>query len=174
MLAFDLANARRSPAQVRPEPAEASRIRDACDSVRVHAWNDPRANRLGRVTLEESIGELLGRGPGLTPAGDDALLGYLAARANRGIAATILWHSRHETTAPSRALLRWAARGHLPEVAANMLSALLRADGPTIAPALVRLTALGGTTGRAILTGLLAGLRGVSSSTPDASEVVQQ
>ena len=39
-----------------------------------------------------------------------------------------------------------------------MRDALLRADGPSLAAALRRLAAYGRTTGRAILTGLCAGL----------------
>ena len=46
-----------------------------------------------------------------------------------------------------------------------MLAALLRADGPSIAPALRNLTALGSTTGRAMLTGLLCGLTATHGDT---------
>ena len=156
---LDLSRARPWHANPRPEPAGTSDVRDGCDAVRAHAWNDPRAHRLGIAPLDESLRDLVGRGPGLTPAGDDALLGYLIARDNRAISARIVWAVRGASTAPSLALVRWAARGQPPEVAADMLAALLRADGHAIGPALVRLVALGGTTGRAILTGMLAGLR---------------
>ena len=155
--ASDRARAWHAP--TRPAQAEPSQVQDACASVRAHCWNDPRAGQLGNAPLHESIAELVGRGPGLTPAGDDALLGYLLARDDRATSARILLAIRHASTASSRALVRWTAKGQPPEVAADMLSALLRADGTAIGPALVRLTALGGTTGRAILTGLLAGLR---------------
>jgi hypothetical protein len=40
-----------------------------------------------------------------------------------------------------------------------MLAVLLRADGPALAPAIRRLAALGATTGRATLTGLIRGLQ---------------
>lgn len=146
-----------------PEPASAEAIAAACTSVRAHAWNDPRAFRLGIDPLAAVVADLAGRGPGLTPAGDDALCGFMLARravdpaTARHIAAVILAGSRRAGE-PSRSLLRAAAHGEAFSPAAAMLGALLRADGPSIAPALRTLTALGGTTGRALLTGLLCGL----------------
>ena len=162
MVDLDQDRARPWFAPERPLPVEADLVRGACDAVSAHSWNDPRAKRLGRVSLSQSLTELVGRGPGLTPAGDDALLGYLLARNDRPASARIVWAIRGATTAPSEALVRWTARGQPPEVAATMLAAILRADGRALGPALVRLVALGGTTGRAILTGIIAGLR-----TPD-------
>jgi uncharacterized protein DUF2877 len=164
ILRLDPAGARvwRTPAA--PPLAAPGRVRDACDAVRPHLWNDPRALDLGRAPFEDLVRELAGRGPGLTPAGDDALLGYLLARraadapAVRHEAALVLAATRHATTAPSLALLRWAARGEAPEPAAGALAALAAADGGAIGPAVRRLTAYGRTTGPAILAGLVGGL----------------
>jgi hypothetical protein len=68
---------------------------------------------------------LAGRGPGLTPLGDDILVGYLAAAALAGTsgAAVAAWAARtgRVTTALSRTLLRLAARGALPEAAHHLL-----------------------------------------------------
>ena len=114
----------------------------------------------------ESASDLAGRGPGLTPAGDDALAGYLLARraldpaGARTEAAVVLTVARRATGQPARSLLRAAARGEAFEPVASMLAVLLRADGPALAAALRRLSALGATTGRAALTGLLRGLDG--------------
>ncbi|MDX6647133.1 MAG: hypothetical protein QOK40_2860 [Miltoncostaeaceae bacterium] len=128
-----------------PEPVPADRIAAACAAVRAHLWNDPRALALGARPLDELAGGLAGRGPGLTPAGDDALLGYLLARraivgtaAARADAALVLRAARRASGGPSLALLR--------------------ADGAALGPALRRLGAYGRTTGPAILAGLVGGL----------------
>jgi hypothetical protein len=68
---------------------------------------------------------LIGRGPGLTPLGDDILVGYLAGRALAGddVSRCARWLSRSDgrTTALSLTLLRLAARGELPEAAHQLL-----------------------------------------------------
>jgi hypothetical protein len=163
-VALDPADARpwRTPAP--PPPAPPDRRREALLAVAAHVWNDPWARALGRDELEDLLPHLVGRGPGLTPAGDDALLGFILARmavdahGARPRVARILAAARRGTGGPSVALLRHAARGEAAEPAARMRDALLRADGPAIAPALRGLLAFGRTTGRAILAGLAAGL----------------
>jgi hypothetical protein len=158
-----------------PRPAGPERIRDACTAVRPHLWNDPRALALATGRLEDLIPDLTGRGPGLTPAGDDALLGFLLARralgapeARRG-AACVLAAARTATGEPARSFLRWAARGEAPEPAALALAALLRADGQALPAAVRRLMAFGRTTGPAILTGLVAALMCAQTSATDAA-----
>jgi hypothetical protein len=148
-----------------PPPADASLVAGACEAARPHAWNDPRALELGAGPLRDVVEALAGRGPGLTPAGDDALVGYLLARRAldpldaRRDAAVALQIAREATGEPARSLLRAAARGEAFEPVASMLAALLQADGPAISPAIRRLAALGATTGRATLTGLIRGLQ---------------
>jgi hypothetical protein len=102
--------------------------------------------------------DLLGRGPGLTPAGDDVLAGLLAGRAaygpdDRALADAICALAPSRTTALSAALLRHAARGEcIPEVAA--FTAALTGAGP-VGPAAARLLAVGHTSdgARAAATG---------------------
>jgi hypothetical protein len=153
-----------------PPAAHPELVAGACEAARPHAWNDPRALELGSRPLAEAASALSGRGPGLTPAGDDALIGYLLARraldpsAARTDAAIVLARARRATGQPSLSLLRAAARGEAFEPVAAMLAALLRADGPALAPALRRVSALGATTGRATLTGLIGGLRGYAEN----------
>jgi hypothetical protein len=95
---------------------------------------------------------LAGRGPGLTPAGDDVLCGYVAGlRLFWGLneeAATIAENAAARTTSLAATLLRHAARGELPEPAH---AALESGDtGP--------LRAFGHTSGSCLLFGLaLAG-----------------
>jgi len=156
----DRARPWRTPAA--PAPAAPERVREACAAVAAHCWNDPWARALGREPLEAVLPHLVGRGPGLTPAGDDALLGFMLARralvGDRSSAARILRAARTRTSSPSRALLRLAAGGEAAEPVAAMRDALLRADGDVLASAVRRLAAYGRTTGRAILSGLVAGL----------------
>lgn len=146
-----------------PAAADRDRVAAACIAARPHAWNDPRALALGEGALAGEVRSLTGRGPGLTPAGDDALAGFVLARRAidppgcRTTSAIVLAGGRH-TSEPARSLLRAAARGEGFDVAVGMLGALLAADGPALAPAVRRLTALGATTGRAMLTGLIRGL----------------
>ena len=143
--------------------APPEQIAAACAAVRPHAWNDPRARALGRDPRAATVGALVGRGPGLTPAGDDVLAGYVLARRaidpdrSRRDRALVLWSARH-TGEPARSLLLCASRGEAFSPAATMLAALLAADGPALAPGLRRLRALGATTGRAMLTGMLEGI----------------
>jgi len=147
-----------------PPPAPPDRLREGLRGGAAHAWNDPWARALGPGGLRDLLPHLIGRGPGLTPAGDDALLGFLLARlavdpeGARPEGACILAAARRGTGGPSLALLRHAARGDAAEPAARMRDALLRAEGPALAPALRVLLAYGRTTGRAILAGLAAGL----------------
>jgi hypothetical protein len=164
LVALDGTEARpwRTPAPLAPAPADQRRA--ACEAVRAHVWNDPWATALGREPLDALLPRLAGRGPGLTPAGDDALLGFVLARraldpsGARGVAARVLAEIRRRSGEPSRTLLRLAAHGEAPEPAALVRDALLTADGPALAPAVRRLVAYGRTTGRAILAGLVGGL----------------
>lgn len=99
-------------------------------------------------------GQLLGRGPGLTPAGDDVLSAALVVRHALGVS-TPGWPPSHldkATTPLSSELLRCAAHGYCCERFASLLRVLDRGEDPSAA--VQRLTALGGTTGRAMLLGL--------------------
>jgi hypothetical protein len=164
-IGLDLSAARLWRAPPMPAPADPDLIAAACDAVLPHMWNDPRALALGAGLRAGAARELVGRGPGLTPAGDDALAGYVLARratapgAWRIEAAEIMRAARGATGEPSWSLLRAAVAGEAFEPALLMLAALIRADGTALAPAVRRLRALGATTGRAMLTGMVCGLR---------------
>lgn len=97
------------------------------------------------------VEELAGRGEGLTPAGDDYLVGYAAALAllkgRRAEARALAEAAAARTTRLSATLLRHAARGELPEPAHALLE---RWDpGP--------LLGFGHSSGRWIFKGLAAG-----------------
>jgi hypothetical protein len=111
--------------------------------------------------------ELLGRGPGLTPEGDDlvaavagtlAVLGPAAGWGRAvltGFLAALVTPARARTTALSATLLGLAARGRLAEPAGRLLD--LGPDGEAAWPAaLARLERLGHGSGRAYAAGIAA------------------
>lgn len=98
------------------------------------------------------VGSLLGSGPGLTPWGDDVLVGFVAGRVlfhgDTSTGRDIYQRSIGHTTSLSVALLFHAALGELPEAAHELLA------GGDVDP----LLSFGHSSGRAILLGLaLAG-----------------
>jgi hypothetical protein len=108
---------------------------------------------LAGCTIDRPI-ELLGQGPGLTPAGDDVLAAWLVVRHALGApAAGWLPSSLAAVTTPlSAELLKCAVRGFCCDRLASLLWVLDRGDDGTDAAR--RLSALGGTTGMAMLMGL--------------------
>jgi hypothetical protein len=109
-----------------------------------------RAIETGDLALAGASGAaLVGRGPGLTPEGDDVIAGaaaILAAAGSRDLVAALLGTDlRARTTSLSATLLELAARGMGPEP----LQALLAGEPG----ALDRLLALGHSTGRAYALG---------------------
>ena len=90
---------------------------------------DPRPRVRVRLTLpwrpRLRLRSLAGRGPGLTPLGDDVLVGFLAgcilSGADPDETAREAEAAARKTTALSRTLLRLAARGELPEAAHRLL-----------------------------------------------------
>ena len=104
--------------------------------------------------LAPAVAALLGRGPGLTPLGDDVLAGALvalvaaASPAAPRLAAETLHQAPHRTTFVSAALLRHAARGEcVPELAAFV------AGRPRATEALLR---VGHTSGAGLAHGVIA------------------
>ncbi len=146
------------PTLSRPSSAACARAQrafggfDECSDGDLADLTDPtRAGAAAR--------QLLGRGSGLTPSGDDVLAGFLAAaRAYRlpvdRLRAGVVRQAPERTTALSAALLRHAAAGEsVPQLTA-LLVAVSRADG--IEAALAGLVRIGQTSGRALAAGALA------------------
>jgi hypothetical protein len=115
---------------------------------------------------DPAVARLLGRGPGLTPTGDDVLAGALVsltalgAPAARSLAAAVTASAPDATTTVSVALLRHAARGEcIPELA-DLLDAVAHgapgstSDLPRAAGALL---AVGHCSGAGLLHGVLVG-----------------
>jgi hypothetical protein len=100
--------------------------------------------------------DLVGRGSGLTPLGDDVLAGWAATSYALG-APVVLPDARPRTTLLSATLLDFAQRGEvLPEFRA-LVVALHRADGSSdrhaVADAAVALADVGHTSGAGLLLG---------------------
>lgn len=116
---------------------------------------DPHLTSAGLAVLARAWG---GRGPGLTPYGDDLLAGaLLATRARRGPAAAphlAGLASAVSTTAVAAAFLRWAALGQCIEPAHAWLGAAADRDQVGMARAAGRLSAIGASSGHGLLTGM--------------------
>ena len=124
-------------------------------------WQPPRpTGRSARHPASASLDpmRLVGRGPGLTPAGDDELAGALVAAHAVGDPRLAGWRTAtrealaaRRTTAVSRGLLHHALDGWAtPELAAYVDEACTGLTGP----ALARLLELGHTSGRALADGV--------------------
>ena len=117
------------------------------------------------VPLAHAVAELVGRGPGLTPTGDDVLAGALATLRALGAAgaadqlACAVERRLTRTTALSAALLRHAGAGDVVPAAAGVITAL-GAPGD-LSSALGPLLAVGGSSGGDLATGILVAARAV-------------
>lgn len=98
---------------------------------------------------QPDFGSLIGRGPGLTPLGDDILGGYLTGRTLTGSPVLDLPSYRDATTSLSRVLLDHARLGELPSPAHSLLTDGIPAE----------LLNFGATSGRGLLVGLAAGMQ---------------
>ena len=113
-----------------------------------------------------AITDLVGLGPGLTPAGDDWLAGWLLARHLgagltdlRTLSDLIRMTAAERTTTLSRALLECAAAGEADEAWHALLAAFM--GGEAIERIMVlahRILGHGATSGAAMLTGFAAGM----------------
>ena len=135
------------------EPLVVGRLVD----VRVpglHRKIDPRPTISGAVLNGDEVADLVGRGDGLTPYGDDVLCGWLAVHRAAGVATRAVDETVRAlaptTTLLSATLLDCAMHGEaIPEFAA-WLTALGTAAEESRAQALAR---VGHTSGRGLLEG---------------------
>ena len=114
----------------------------------------------------DAVASLVGFGPGLTPAGDDALtglfaVGYRVAGAPPWVAAlaAAVEPLLARTTSIGAHQLRLAARGDFAEPVVAVTDAFATADSDALAPAVRRLQRIGATTGGDTLAGIHAALR---------------
>ena len=121
--------------------------------------------RIGRTRYDEvDPARLLGRGDGLTPAGDDVLAGALVAGRATGHPALPRWRretvrvlATRRTTAVSVGMLRSAIDGWATPQLADVVEALCGGDSaePALGGAVDRLLAVGHSSGRHLLDGVL-------------------
>jgi hypothetical protein len=113
--------------------------------------------------MDPTIG-LIGLGIGLTPSGDDYLVGLLAGLeatdhpARPALAAAIALHGPSRTTAIGAAALGHAARGAYAERLHDVLVALAGGRADDLSRTIERAMAYGATSGSDTLVGLFAGL----------------
>lgn len=107
---------------------------------------------------------LIGLGIGLTPSGDDFLVGLLAGLEatddpmREPLAAAIAREAPPRTTAFGAALLDHACRGEFSERLHDVLVAMASRNGAALQPAITRANAYGATSGADTLTGLFVAL----------------
>jgi hypothetical protein len=144
-------------------------------------WEGPLSQAAAAVTvaylqgdrdgLRSAIGALCGLGEGLTPQGDDWLMGWLLAlhlvgpanpddRSVEELGADVLAAASDRSPVLSRALLRCAVAGEAPESWHVLLDEMAEdaADEQRIERATRSVLAHGATSGAAMLRGFLAGL----------------
>lgn len=109
---------------------------------------------------------MLGLGPGLTPSGDDFLVGLFAVLNVAGSpchgwlggGTQVLLHAGQATNAISLAALTTAARGLVRESIAALIDSLMHGTPATLVEPLQRVLAMGATSGADMVAGILAGL----------------
>lgn len=120
----------------------------------------------GRLTTTHLDG-LLGRGPGLTPLGDDVLAGWLATRTAAGrpdpVLASAVRRRLGDTTLLSATLLECALRGEVLPQLADWLA------DPTTATT-DALVAVGATSGAGLLTGAQLALVSLTTRHPHPTD----
>lgn len=121
---------------------------------------EPRLTRavrcVDRGDLDGAVDALAGLGPGLTPAGDDALAGILLVLGAYDRAAAVGAADRARTNDIARAFLAWAARGQSIEPVHRLLAA---GDAGRASAALADLLRFGHSSGADLAFGLRVGLR---------------
>lgn len=133
----------------------------------------PPALVAGLGTDPGVVAGLIGRGPGLTPAGDDLLCGLLAGSVLFGVDAEDVRHAvldelasrPRATTSLSAALLRRAVAGEGIEQLSMLGQALCGTDPALLARAWAALCAVGHSSGAALGAGLLAAAECAERST---------
>jgi len=117
----------------------------------------------GDVAAREAASLIVGLGPGLTPAGDDVLLGFMARwwmqhSVTRNPSSIIhdlkpVWEEKGKTTRISRAWLNHAAAGRFAEPWHELYAAMTMGDENAICRAIARIAKTGATSGRLALLG---------------------
>jgi Protein of unknown function (DUF2877) len=122
----------------------------------------------------EAAAVLVGLGPGLTPSGDDLLVGTAAVLVAwewpgaHSFLAACARQARGRTTPEALDLLRHAAHGRFAQPLHDVVGALDADDPATARWATSRLATVGATSGGDLLAGVLAGVAAVRPASPGA------
>jgi hypothetical protein len=124
---------------------------------------DQGMERLGLLDFDGIARSIVGLGPGLTPAGDDALAGLLVTAVAGGWLAPGDWvidpETARRTTPMSLAFMRCAAAGQAISPVHDVLLAGAAGRATACRAACAELASLGGTSGADIAFGMRAGLQ---------------
>ena len=153
----------------RPEQMEAgaAAAAEASDEGGQRSLLDPgaraaAAEALGSGDLEAAARALEGRGPGLTPSGDDALAGILFARRlleGPSSEERLVPIASSASTSPiARGFTHWAARGQALAPAHRLVAAAVRGDAGSARAAARALALVGESSGADFCVGLELGL----------------
>jgi hypothetical protein len=145
-----------------PHHLASARLRQGLGRMVLAGQRDPEG-------LAAAASGLIGLGPGLTPSGDDALVGWLCAfgalgdgdanlRDARDGLAQYVTGAAGRTTAISRHYLRHAARGEVGTHLTALAEAIARGDATRTGAAVSEALAVGATSGADGVLGLLTGL----------------
>jgi hypothetical protein len=123
--------------------------------------------RMHMSTACQHAKSMIGLGPGLTPAGDDFLVGLFAVLNLRGSPCCgwlsggkdVLLHAEQLTNAISLAALVAAANGQVRETISRLIETLICGTLATLTESLDRVLAIGSTSGSDLVAGILAGLK---------------
>lgn len=134
-------------------PAWRSALASARRSCPAPGGLEDGVDALRRGDLADGVAALAGRGPGLTPAGDDVLAGFAGWRHADGEPVSL---AAPRGSPIGLAYLRCAERGELPEAAQRTLDAVRAGDSALAARRARTLARWGATSGGAILCGMAA------------------
>ncbi len=123
---------------------------------------------LSRADLESACTRakgMIGLGRGLTPSGDDFLVGLFAVLniagspcyALRNVCLDIIADAEHATNAISLAALTKAARGRVRESIVTLTTQLIHGTRESLIPSLTRVFAIGSSSGTDIVAGIVSG-----------------
>jgi len=148
---------------------------DSETRARMDLAADVLATQACPVPVDGSVDELLGLGPGLTPAGDDVLAGLLVGLRHhdalrRPFSDGVVRLAGERTTTLSAALLRYAATGLALPAVVGVADALAgHGTDADLARAVTRLVAVGHSSGTALAHGVLRGARTVQRTVEEAA-----
>jgi hypothetical protein len=159
VVSFERVRERGAPAI--PVAAEPDAIKAAAAAAQAVLPTPPARLRPGLLALlaarwTAAVRLLAGLGDGLTPAGDDVLAGYAAARVALAAPVALSGAAAGRSSGLGLAYLRCAERGELPDAPAGVLAAICRGSAAEARAAVPLLRDWGSSSGAALGWGITA------------------